>query len=76
MDDVGLGGEQPALETGEDQLMMGAWLAGIDRWIGTVESIQQFVAELGDEILQGEGERRGGGFEQIALFGRIGQWIE
>ena len=55
----GLGGEQLAFETGEDDLAMRPRLSGIDRRIGAVQGIEQTVAELGDEVLQAEGERRG-----------------
>jgi hypothetical protein len=57
MDDFGLGLEQLALEAGDDELPMRLRLAGIDRRIGAVEGVEQFVAELADEILKAQGQR-------------------
>lgn len=70
MDDFGLRREQLALEAGDDELAMCLRLAGIDRRVGAVERIEQFIAELADEILKAQGERRRCRFEQIALHGR------
>ncbi len=72
VDDFSLRGKQLALETGQHELAAGPGYAVIDRRIGPVEGIQQFIAEFGDEILQGE--RQPGGFrgEQIVRIGRGG----
>ena len=45
-------------------------LAGIDRRIGAVEGVEQFVAELADKILKAQGQRIGFRVEQFALYGR------
>jgi hypothetical protein len=58
MNDIGLGLEQLALETGEDDLPMGPCQSGVDRGIGAVERIEQFVAEFGHEVLQAQRKRR------------------
>ena len=52
VDDFGLGLEQLALEAGDDGLSVRLRLAGIDRRVGAVEGVEQFVAELADEILK------------------------
>jgi hypothetical protein len=70
MDDFGLGLEQLALEAGDDELPMRLRLAGIDRRIGAVEGVEQFVAELADEILKAQGQRGRFRVEQVALHGR------
>jgi hypothetical protein len=70
MDNFGLGREQLALEAGNDELSLCLCLAGIDRRVGAVERIEQFVAELADKILKAQGERVGFRFEQFALYGR------
>jgi hypothetical protein len=57
VDDFGLGREQLALEAGDDELPVRLRLAGIDRRIGAVEGVEQFVAELADEILKAQGQR-------------------
>ncbi len=57
MDDFGLSLEQLALEAGDDELAMRLRLAGIDRRVGAVERVEQFVAELTDEILKAQGQR-------------------
>ena len=70
MDHIGLRLEQLALEGCEDELPMYPHLAGVDRGIGTVERVEQLVAELRHEVGQADGERRRCGFEQVALHGR------
>ena len=45
-------------------------LAGIDRRVGAVEGVEQFVAELADEILKAKGQRGRFRIEQLALYGR------
>jgi hypothetical protein len=59
VDDFGLGREQLALEAGDDELPVRLRLAGIDRRIGAVEGVEQFVAELANEILKAQGQRVG-----------------
>ena len=56
MDDFGLSLEQLALEAGDDELAMRLRLA-VDRRVGAVERVEQFVAELTDEILKAQGQR-------------------
>src|SRR5690606_33069080 len=70
VDDFGLGLEQLALEAGDDELAMCLRLAGIDRRGGAVGGVEQFVAELADEILKAQGQ--GGRFRgaKFALYGR------
>ena len=51
VDDFGLGREQLALEAGDDELPVRLRLAGIDRRIGAVEGVEQFVAELADDLV-------------------------
>ena len=70
VDDFGLGREQLALEAGDDELPVRLRLAGIDRRVGAVEGVEQFVAELADEILKAQGQRVGFRVEQFALHGR------
>ena len=69
VDDFGLGREQLALEAGDDELPVRLRLAGIDRRIGAVEGVEQFVAELANEILKAQGQRVGFRVEQFALHG-------
>ncbi|CAM5374967.1 hypothetical protein SSTU70S_03717 [Stutzerimonas stutzeri] len=70
MDDFGLGLEQLALEAGDDELPVRLRLAGIDRRVGAVEGVEQFVAELTDEILKAQGQWGRFRVEQFALYGR------
>lgn len=70
MDDFCLGREQLALETGQHELTVGVRRTAVDGWIGPVERVQQFVAELGDEVLQAQGELAGCGIEKVAGRGR------
>nr|WP_240656083.1 hypothetical protein [Pseudomonas aeruginosa] len=44
-------------------------LADIDRRVGAVEGVEQFVAELADEILKAQGQRGGFRIDQLALYG-------
>ncbi|SSW73808.1 hypothetical protein AVE30378_06155 [Achromobacter veterisilvae] len=69
MDDFGLGFKQLAFEAGDDELAVRLWLAGIDRRVGPIERVEQFVAELTDEILKAQGQRRRFRVEQFALRG-------
>jgi len=55
MDNFSLGLEQLALEAGNDELPLRLCLTGIDRRVGAVERIEQFVAELADEKPEGSG---------------------
>ncbi len=51
--------------------------SGIDRRIGAVEGFEQFIAELGDELGEAQGQGRGLRIEQFALHGlRIGGGFE
>ncbi|KYO95242.1 hypothetical protein LT20_05078 [Pseudomonas aeruginosa] len=70
VDDFGLCWEQLALEAGDDELPVRLRLAGIDRRVGAVEGVEQFVAELADEILKAQGQRVGFRVQQFALHGR------
>ncbi len=69
MDNVGLGLEQLALEAGNNELSLRLCLTGIDRRVGAVERVEQFVAELADKILKAQCERVGFRFKQFALYG-------
>ncbi len=70
VDDFGLGLEELALEAGDDELPVRLRLAVIDRRVGAVEGVEQFVAELADEILKAQGQRGRFRIEQFALYGR------
>ena len=70
MDDLGLGREQLALQAGDDELPVRPRLAVIDRRVGMVKGVEQFVAELADEVLKAQGKRRFR-FGQIALDGNF-----
>src|SRR3989344_3249031 len=69
VDDFGLGLEQLALEAGDDELPVRLRLARVDRRIGAVEGVEQFVAELADEILKAQGQRGRLRVQQLALYG-------
>src|SRR3546814_18928263 len=69
MDDFGLGLEQLALEAGDDELPVRLRLAGIDRRVGAVEGVEQFVAALTDEILKAQGQWGRFRVEQFAIYG-------
>ncbi len=69
IDDFGLGLKQLAFEAGDDELAVRLWLAGIDRRVSPIERVQQFVAELTDEILKAQGQRRRCRVEQFTLHG-------
>ena len=69
MDNFSLGLEELALEAGDDELPVRLRLADIDRRIGAVEGVEQFVAELADEILKAQGQRGRFRIEQFALYG-------
>ena len=52
MNRIGLSGKEPALYRRQHDLAIGSCLAGVHRGIGTVERIEQFVAELAHEVLE------------------------
>ena len=72
MDYLGLGREQLALETGQYELALWPRLAGVYRRIGAVERVEQFVAELGHEVLQAQRQGRSCRFEQVVLHSGFG----
>ncbi|MNF76159.1 hypothetical protein D3C84_582650 [compost metagenome] len=56
LDDVRLGGEGCAFETIHHPLAGAVGVAGIDRWIGAVEGVQQLVAEFVYEVGEADGQ--------------------
>ncbi len=58
MHNFGLSWKELAFEACKHQLTLGPGRTVIDRRVGPVQAVQQFVAELLDEILQAEGQFR------------------
>lgn len=70
MYDLCLGREQLALQACQNQLAVRTRRTAIDGWVGAIEGVQQFVAELGNEVLKAQGQLGRFLFEHVVVQGR------